>query len=123
MAIIEKEPEAARFIQRMQTAKRRLMAAPTKLELLMVAIGRKRELGKRLAELILMQNDVEIIDWTNVHAVIAAEAFVRYGKGRHPAALNYGDCMAYAVAKSLDAPLLFKGDDFAQTDIWSADKV
>ena len=48
------------------------------------------------------------------------EAFQRFGKGRHPAALNFGDCMAYALAKSLDAPLLYKGDDFALTDVRAA---
>ncbi len=51
---------------------------------------------------------------------IAQEAFLRYGKGRHPAKLNFGDCMSYALAKALDVPLLYKGEDFAATDIESA---
>lgn len=64
---------------------------------------------------------IEISAWTRQHADIAAEAFLRFGRGRgHAAKLNFGDCMAYALAKSLDAPLLFKGDDFALTDIRSA---
>ena len=48
---------------------------------------------------------------------LATAAFLLFGKGRHPARLNYGDCMTYALAKSLDAPLLFKGDDFGKTDV------
>lgn len=51
------------------------------------------------------------------HERLASEAFERFGKGRHPAALNYGDCMAYAIARSADAPLLFKGSDFGQTGL------
>ncbi len=93
------------------------MAAPTKLELMMVAIGRKRESGKKIAELIFHQYEIEIFDWTNEHANIATEAFLRFGKGRHPAALNFGDCMSYAIAKHMDAPLLYKGGDFSKTDI------
>jgi len=54
------------------------------------------------------------------HADLAAEAFIRFGRGRHRARLNFGDCMAYALAKSLDARLLFKGEDFGRTDIASA---
>jgi ribonuclease VapC len=60
------------------------------------------------------------VDATTPIADAALEAFVRFGKGRHPAKLNYGDCFSYALAKTLDAPLLFKGNDFSQTDIRSA---
>jgi ribonuclease VapC len=58
-----------------------------------------------------------VIPFDDRHWSVAAEAFIRYGKGRHPARLNYGDCMAYATAKVAGAPLLFVGDDFAKTDI------
>jgi ribonuclease VapC len=57
---------------------------------------------------------------TEARALLAADAYRRYGKGYHSARLNYGDCFAYALAKELDAPLLYKGNDFAQTDIRSA---
>jgi len=53
-------------------------------------------------------------------AALAADAFLRFGKGRHPARLNLGDCFSYALAKSMNAPLLYKGDDFSRTDIASA---
>ena len=56
----------------------------------------------------------------SAHARLAADAFLRYGKGRHPAGLNFGDCMAYAVAKAEGAPLLFTGGDFARTDVAAA---
>lgn len=61
--------------------------------------------------------EIAILPWTIDHARLAAEAHLRFGRGRHSASLNYGDCMAYALAKSLNAPLLYKGDDFGNTDI------
>ena len=60
---------------------------------------------------------IEFVSIDEQHAVIAVEAFARFGKGRHPAKLNMGDCFSYACAKLLDVPLLFKGNDFSQTDI------
>ena len=60
------------------------------------------------------------MDFTEAHFRLAAAAFDRYGRGRHPAKLNFGDCMAYAVAKAHGVPLLYKGDDFARTDIAAA---
>ena len=69
---------------------------------------------------LIAANSIEVISWTEELADVAADAFLRFGKGRHSAKLNFGDCMAYALAKSLDAPLLYKGADFARTDIRSA---
>ena len=93
------------------------MAAPTKVEMLMVAIGRKRIEAKAVALDLLEQYRIEVVDFTDLLTALAIDAFDRYGKGRHKASLNFGDCIAYALAKSLDAPLLFKGNDFALTDI------
>lgn len=61
--------------------------------------------------------DIELVAFTPAHALMARAAWQTYGCGRHPARLNFGDCMAYALAKAEGAPLLFKGNDFAQTDI------
>ena len=97
-----------------------MMAAPTKVELLMVAIGRKRVEGRPAVIRLLDQYRIEIMEFTDPLADLAVEAFARFGKGRHEAGLNFGDCMAYALARSLDAPLLYKGGDFALTDIRSA---
>lgn len=83
----------------------------------MVAIGRKRVEAKVVVLDLLEQYRIDVVNFTDPLAILAVEAFDRYGKGRHKAGLNFGDCMAYALAKSLDAPLLFKGGDFALTDI------
>ncbi len=72
-------------------------------------------LGALLARL-----DMEIVAHDSALVRIAREAFLRFGKGRHPARLNFGDCAAYALAKSNNLPLLFKGEDFARTDIVAA---
>lgn len=117
IAILNSEPEAANFSGRLRSAPRCLMAAPTKVELLMVAIGRKRVEAKVVVLDLLEQYRIDVVNFTDPLAILAVEAFDRYGKGRHKAGLNFGDCMAYALAKSLDAPLLFKGGDFALTDI------
>ncbi len=74
----------------------------------------------RLAFELIDALEIAVAPWTINHARAAADAHRRYGKGRHPAALNYGDCMAYALASLHEAPLLYKGDDFARTDILTA---
>lgn len=76
--------------------------------------------GERELDVILHRFGVDIIPVTREQAEIARSAFRRFGKGRHPAALNYGDCFAYALAMSLGEPLLFVGADFLQTDVKSA---
>lgn len=120
IAILNAESEADAFLGLLQSSTRCVMAAPTKFELLMVAIGLRGDEGGETAALLLEESRIDIIDWTDALADLAVEAFRRFGKGRHMAALNFGDCMAYALAKSLDAPLLYKGGDFALTDIRSA---
>lgn len=117
MAIFNGEPEAVDIAAVLSSADDVCMAAPTRLELVMVAVSRKDEPGREMAEALLARFNVSIVAWTDDHASIAADAFVRFGKGRHDAKLNFGDCMSYALAKSLDAPLLYKGDDFSKTDI------
>lgn len=93
---------------------------PTVLELRMVLLDRAGEAGSRFVDIVLGRPNVSPVDFGHAHFECAAEAFARYGRGRHPAKLNFGDCMTYAVAAVADAPLLFIGDDFAQTDIASA---
>ena len=120
IAILYFEPEAGNFIACFQSESQCLMAAPTKFELPMVAIGRKRAGGKIVALHLLEHYRIEVVDFSESQASLAVEAFDRFGKGRNPAALNFGDYMAYALAKSFDAPLLYKGGDFALTDIRAA---
>lgn len=92
------------------------IGSPTRFEFLLVASHRKHN-GEQAARRLLSELRVVVIEWTERHSDLAADAFQRFGKGRNPAKLNFGDCMAYAVAKALDAPLLFKGGDFPLTDV------
>jgi ribonuclease VapC len=96
------------------------IGAPTLLESEMVMIGRSGSPGQTAIGRFLERNQVIVIAFGDVHRRASTEAFMRYGKGRHPAALNYGDCMTYAIAKIADHPLLFTGGDFARTDISAA---
>lgn len=93
------------------------IGAPTLVEATMVAVGQFDLHGRALLAQFLERNQVAEIPFGERHWRVAAEAFVRYGKGRHPASLNFGDCMTYATAQIADAPLLFVGEDFAKTDV------
>jgi ribonuclease VapC len=118
-AILFQEPGAQQYAEAL-ALNDAVIGAPNQFEFLMVATGRLRDNGPLQARAILQSANVRIVAWEAPLTDIAAEAFFQFGKGRNKAALNYGDCMAYALAKSLDAPLLFKGDDFSKTDIRSA---
>lgn len=104
----------------MEEAVNLAIGAPTLLETGMVMIGSFDLHGRALVARFLEQNRVVVIPFDSRHWSVAAQAFIRYGKGRHPAALNLGDCMTYATAHVADHPLLFTGDDFAKTDVRSA---
>jgi ribonuclease VapC len=94
-----------------------LMSAPTQLELGIVSVNRG---FKSQAIAVMQAYDIRIVPFDEAMALTAIDAFDRYGKGRHPAGLNFGDCCSYALAKTRRIPLLYKGDDFALTDIPSA---
>ncbi len=97
-----------------------IISAATLVELTMVVEGRAGpEAGPELDDL-LRRFNIRVWPVTSKQAEIARHAWRRFGKGRHPAALNFGDCFSYALASSADAPLLFKGDDFARTDVKAA---
>ncbi|WP_027055245.1 type II toxin-antitoxin system VapC family toxin [Mesorhizobium erdmanii] len=120
VAILRLEPGYERFVLALTQAKRKLLPAPTFLETTMVlAGGWQDEILARLDDF-LRTASIETIAFTADHAAVARQAFLRYGKGRHPAALNFGDCIAYATARLESMPLLFKGDDFRLTDIEAA---
>ncbi|OBQ70423.1 type II toxin-antitoxin system VapC family toxin [Mesorhizobium erdmanii] len=120
VAIFRLEPGYERFVLALTQAKRKLLPAPTFLETTMVlAGGWQDEILDRL-DRFLRTASIETIAFTADHAAVARQAFLRYGKGRHPAALNFGDCIAYATARLESMPLLFKGDDFRLTDIEAA---
>lgn len=94
-----------------------LLSAANLLEAAMVIESRKGESGGRELDLLLYRAGIEVVALDQDQAEIARSAWRRFGKGRHPAALNYGDCFAYALAKRQRAALLFTGNDFTQTDI------
>lgn len=119
-AIAFDEPEASGFHERIVEDSIRLISAATVLETAMVIEARLGEAGGADLDLWLHKIGAEIVAVTAEHADQARRAWRRFGKGRHPAGLNYGDCFAYALAKLTDEPLLFKGDDFSRTDIRSA---
>lgn len=120
VAILQDEPEQERFAALIEADPIRLISAVTRVELTCVVEGRKAEIGRQSIERFLARADFDIVSVTPEQAEIACNAFRRYGKGRHPAALNIGDCFAYALAKAAGQPLLFKGDDFARTDVRAA---
>jgi ribonuclease VapC len=117
VAILLREPASPEFDRALARASVRLISAVTRVEVAMVIEGRKRETGRADLEALLREIPIEVTAVTPQQAEIAIDAFRRYGKGRHPARLNIGDCFAYALAKATDLPLLFKGGDFARTDI------
>jgi ribonuclease VapC len=120
VSVILEEEGHARLVGAMAEADNLAIGAPTLLETGMVMIGSIDLHGRALVSQFLEQNRVIVIPFDGRHWSVAAEAFIRYGKGRHPAALNYGDCMTYATARLADHPLLFTGDDFAKTDLQPA---
>ena len=119
-AIMIGEPDAPDLLRRLDSASR-WITSPVAVYELTVAIGRAKDrpLGQvRLAvKAFLARSEIEVIGIGPAEGDLALDAFERYGKGRHPARLNMGDCFAYACARTHGVPLLFKGDDFSHTDI------
>lgn len=117
MAILLREAAADACEAALVEADAIAMAAPTFVEAMVVATG--RGIGPRMASLVEVLG-VRIWSCDEAAARRAAEAHARWGRGRHPAKLNFGDTFSYELARRLDCPLLFVGDDFAQTDVRSA---
>lgn len=113
------EPEQASFIGAIYAAPVRLISVVGVVEASLVILGRKRAEGLADLQSFLDEGEIERVPVDLRQAEAAVEAFRRFGPGRHPARLNIGDCFAYALAKTTDEPLLYKGGDFARTDIAS----
>jgi ribonuclease VapC len=122
VAILRDEPERRMFNEAIEEAKRCLMSAVSFVEASMVMEGRMGYDGLRDFDLFVLKAGIEIVPVDVEQANIAREAFRTFGKGRHAANLNFGDCFSYALAKAMDAALLFKGQDFSRTDIEAAVK-
>lgn len=117
IAILLGEPEAPALAAAIASDPKRLLAAVTALETAMVVEARKGPAGGREFDLLVHKSELAVVGMNADQVQLAREAFVRYGKGRHPAGLNLGDCCSYALARYSAEPLLFKGDDFSKTDI------
>lgn len=118
ISLIREEAASARFVPAMSRARERLrMSTANYLEAaIVVDANDSKALSERL-DAIVEYWDIELVPVSPHHARLAREAYRRFGKGHHPAKLNFGDCFAYALAMAHGESLLFKGDDFTQTDI------
>ena len=119
-AIFFGEPEAALYTQLIHDAERCLISAANFLELSIVVEGQIGPDAGRQCDAFLRRAGIIIEPFTVEQAYLARQAFLDFGKGRHAAGLNFGDCFSYALAKITGEPLLFKGEDFRKTDITPA---
>lgn len=120
VAVLFDEPERGEFVRKLAAARRRLVSSATLVEASIVVESRRGEVAGRELDLFLHRAMVQTVAVDEEQARLARAAWRRYGKGRHPAGLNFGDVFAYALARSSGEELLFKGEDFAKTDIVAA---
>ncbi|MFM7346692.1 MAG: type II toxin-antitoxin system VapC family toxin [Tagaea sp.] len=117
VAILFAEDDAGRYVEALERAPSAAISAASILETSIVVTRRVGPAGAAELDELIARFGIEIVPFDAAQAALARDAFLRYGKGRHAAKLNFGDCMAYALAKTLDVPLLHKGADFAATDL------
>jgi ribonuclease VapC len=117
LAMLLDEPEAEVFRGALEDDPTRLLSAATLLETAVVIEARKGEAAGRELDLFIHKAEITVVPVESDQVLEARRAWRRFGKGRHPAGLNFGDVFAYALARTAGEPLLFKGDDFARTDI------
>jgi ribonuclease VapC len=123
IAILRNEPDAAAMAEALQEAPIRRISAVTYVEAAVVADNDRNPLLSRRFDRLVRDAQMLVEPVTARQAELARQAYRDFGKGRHKAGLNLGDCFAYALAKEMDEPLLFKGDDFCHTDIEAAGEV
>jgi ribonuclease VapC len=117
LALLLNEPEAAAFGLAVDADPVRLLSAANLVETSIVIEARVGGGGGRELDLLIHKAAIEVVAVDAGQAELARHAYRQFGKGRHPAGLNYGDCFAYALSQAAGEPLLFKGEDFAKTDI------
>jgi ribonuclease VapC len=117
IALLLLEPEAASFARAIAQSEDGKVPMTCYVESSLVILSRTGEQGFHNLDLLIMESHLAVVPFTISQARIARNAFRRYGKGRHPAGLNFGDCMAYALARESGEELLFKGTDFGLTDV------
>jgi len=121
LAMLFAEPEALAMAHAVDLDPTRLVSGASVFEASMVSVARLGSDGLDELDLLLTRLESEIRPFTAKDIVFVRDAYLRFGKGRHPASLNFGDCFAYALAAAAGQPLLFKGKDFSQTDITRVD--
>ena len=117
LAILLAEPERSRFVDLITEASVRLLSAANALEAAIVSESRLKAIGGHELDILIQKASIEIVSIDAEQFSVARQAWRRYGKGRHPAALNLGDCFAYSLSKVSNEPLLAKGADFKKTDL------
>ncbi|NER36011.1 MAG: type II toxin-antitoxin system VapC family toxin [Oscillatoria sp. SIO1A7] len=117
LAIVYGEAEAETFLRLIGKSNLCLLSSPGYVETSIVLGSRYGEKGVENLDLLLKELSITVVPFSPEQARLATEAFLKFGKGRHPAKLNMGDCFSYGLAKAMGQPLLFKGNDFIQTDI------
>ena len=117
VAILKVEPDASTLLSRLGNSGANRIATATLLEAQMVVISQVGEAGVPELELLMNRAQIQVVPFNADHMRWALHGWRHYGKGRHRAALNLGDCFSYGLAKAMDAPLLFKGEDFQYTDV------
>lgn len=121
VAIVVREPGYEHLLERLtDPSTTAAVGAPTLVELGIVLTARLGRDARPVVTALIDHLDLVVVPFSDAHWNAAVGAFVRFGRGRHRAALNFGDCMTYALASLADEPLLFVGDDFAQTDLVAA---
>ena len=117
LAILQNEPERRKFNEAIDAAESRTLSTASFVECSMIVESRYGADGVRDLDLLIAKAQISLAPVDEEQANFARRAFRKFGKGRHPAGLNFGDCFSYALSKSLQEPLLFKGNDFSQTDV------
>ncbi len=117
LAIFLAEPERDSFLRKIVEAEKKMISAATILETGIVMEAKRGEAAGREFDLFVFRMKLDVVPVDAEQITIARTAWRRYGKGRHAAGLNFGDCFSYALAKFYDEPLLAKGEDFSRTDI------
>jgi ribonuclease VapC len=117
VAILKVEPDASTLLRHLGKSGANRIATATLLEAQMVVISQLGEAGLAELELLMNRAQIQVVPFNADHMRWALRGWRHYGKGRHRAALNLGDCCSYGLAKAMDAPLLFKGEDFQYTDV------
>jgi ribonuclease VapC len=117
IAFLNADPEAGRIEDVLVAARQRFISAATLVEAGIVAERQNPRSGAHDLDLLVDRLPIDVVPVTREHAELARDAYRQFGKGLHPAGLNYGDCFSYALARALGEPLLFVGNDFSQTDV------